>query len=136
MILGGLAALSRLDNSPSLLLRANEIAQATISTLADAHGILHEACEPHCGADGTQFKGVFVRNLRILEETNSRNALYEHFILTNADSIWSQSQPPDYHLGEIWAAPFGASDASTQSSALDALVAAISTHKKALTPIQ
>jgi len=130
VILGGLAALSRLDQSPSLLLRANEIAQAAISTLTDAHGILHEACEPHCGADGTQFKGIFVRNLRMLEETNPRNLSYQHFILTNADSIWSQIQPPDYHLGEIWAAPFGGSDASTQSSALDTLVAAIFAQEK------
>ncbi len=130
VILGGLAALSKLDHNPSLLLQANQIAQAAISTLTDAHGILHEPCEPHCGVDGTQFKGIFVRNLRVLDETDPRSAPYKHFILTNADSIWSQVQPPDYHLGEIWASPFGGSDASTQSSALDTLVAAIFTQER------
>lgn len=130
VILGGLAALSKLDHRSSLLLQANEIAQAAISTLTDGQGILHETCEPHCGADGTQFKGIFVRNLRMLDEADAHRASYEHFILANADSIWSQTQPPDYHLGEIWAPPFGRSDASTQSSALDTLVAAIFIHEK------
>lgn len=129
VILGGLAALSKLDHSSSLLFRANQIAQAAVSTLTDAHGILHEPCEPNCGEDGTQFKGIFVRNLRVLDETDPRSAPYGHFIQANADSIWSQVHPPDYHLGEIWAPPFGGSNASTQSSALDTLVAAISLRK-------
>ncbi len=124
VILGGLAAMSNIDNKPSLLLRAKEIAQAAISNLTDAQGILHETCEPHCGADGTQFKGIFVRNLRILYGKDHQGSLYQHFIRTNADSIWSQTHPPDYSLGEGWSAPFGATDASTQSSALDTLVAA------------
>lgn len=127
VILGGLAALSKLDRSTSLLRTANNIAQATISTLTDAQGILHDTCEPHCGADGTQFKGIFVRNVRILDRTDPGKTIYKSFIQANADSIWSQTQAPDFLLGEVWAAPFGAADASTQSSALDALVAAIYT---------
>jgi predicted alpha-1,6-mannanase (GH76 family) len=125
VLLGGLAALSKIDRNPSLLRTANGIAQATISTMTDSQGILHEACEPHCGADGTQFKGVFVRNLRMLDRADPGKTAYKSFIQTNADSIWSQAQAPDFHLGEVWAAPFGATDASTQSSALDVLVAAI-----------
>jgi predicted alpha-1,6-mannanase (GH76 family) len=130
VIIGGLAALSKFARSPSILFRANKIAQATISTLTDDRGILHETCEPQCGADGTQFKGVFVRNLRLLDMTDPRGTPYKSFILDNADSIWSQVHAPDYRLGQIWSSPFGEADASTQSSALDALVAAIFTQER------
>jgi predicted alpha-1,6-mannanase (GH76 family) len=124
VILGGLAALSRVDHSSPPLAMANKIAQAAISNLSDTQGILHDSCEPHCGADGTQFKGIFIRNLRELGEVGAQGFPSRQFILTNARSIWSQVQPPDYHLGEVWGPPFGATDASTQGSALDTLVAA------------
>lgn len=123
-LLGGLAALSRLERNPSPLAMANKIAQAAISNLSDTQGILHDVCEPHCGADGTQFKGVFVRNLRELCRAGPQGSSFGQFILTNARSIWSQVQQPDYNLGEVWSPPFGATDASTQGSALYTLVAA------------
>jgi predicted alpha-1,6-mannanase (GH76 family) len=128
VILGGLAVLHQANHDPSTLAEAKAIAEAAISKLTDAQGILHESCEPKCGADGTQFKGIFVRNLRALSEVDPRPR-YSAFVLTNADSIWSQTHPPDYHLGEAWAAPYGAADASTQSSAIDALVAAAQISK-------
>jgi len=123
VILGGLAALYKADHNSSLLVEANGIAEAVLSNLTDSQGILHDTCEPKCSADGTQFKGIFVRNLRALDEISPRPR-YRSFVMTNADSIWSQTREPDYHLGEAWAAPFGNADASTQSSALDALVTA------------
>jgi predicted alpha-1,6-mannanase (GH76 family) len=140
VILGGLAALDRanlrqsnlnrsMKPDASTLAEARTIAEAALSKLTDAQGILHDSCEPKCGADGTQFKGIFVRNLRALNEI-APQPRYGSFILTNADSIWTQTHPPDYHLGEVWAAPYGAADASSQSSALDALVAAIQLSKK------
>jgi predicted alpha-1,6-mannanase (GH76 family) len=124
VILGGLNALSRVDHSAAHLAMANRIAQAAISNLTDKQGVLHDSCEPHCGADGTQFKGIFVRNLRELNDAGPPGSLFSQFILTNARSIWRQVQPPDYHLGEVWGPPFGETDASTQGSAVDALVAA------------
>ena len=124
VILGGLTALARVDHNVSPLAMANEIARAAISNLSDTNGVLHDACEPHCGADGTQFKGIFVRNLRALAQAGPQTGPFSKFILTNARSIWAQVQPPDYHLGEVWSPPFGPTDASTQGSALDALVAA------------
>lgn len=152
VILGGLAAMSRADHDSSVLPLANSIARATLSNLTDSQGILHDSCEPRCGADGTQFKGIFVRNLRVLNEASPQGSLYRQFILTNASSIWSQAQPPDYHLGEVWAPPgepapsaestqptpatqprrpmLSSPDASTQSSALDTLVAAAFVSKK------
>ncbi len=128
VVLGGLTALYRADRDSSLLHEANTIAEAALSNLTDPQGILHDSCEPKCGADATQFKGIFVRNLRALNEA-SPQARYSSFVLTNAASIWSQTHPPEYHLGEVWTAPFGTADASTQSSALDVLVTAAQISK-------
>ena len=129
VILGGLTALHRANYDPATLTQARAIAEAAIAHLTDVQGILHDSCEPKCGADGTQFKGIFVRNLRALDAADPQ-AQYSRFVVTNADSIWSQTHPPDYHLGEVWTAPFGAADASSQSSALDALVAAAQMSRK------
>jgi len=137
VIVGGLARLSisskvssKAASDPALLAQADEIAKAAISHITDPQGILHDPCEPKCGADGTQFKGIFARNLRILNETQPSQS-YEHFLLTNADSVWSQATPGNSHLGPVWTSPFGDADASTQSSALDLLVAAAATSKAA-----
>ena len=129
VILGGLTALHAANHDAAVLVEANSIAEAAISSLSDTQGILHDTCEPKCGADGTQFKGIFVRNLRTLDEA-SKKPRYRSFVLANAASIWSQTHAPDYHLGEVWAAPFAASDASTQSSAIDALVTAAQMSKR------
>ena len=138
VIIGGLTELYKADHDSALLSEAQVIATATLAspTLIDKRGILHEPCEPNCGGDGSQFKGIFVRNLLSLDEV-ARRPQYENFIDTNATSIWAGTQPPDYHLGLIWAAPYGEANASTQSSALDVLVAAtaISKHgKQGFTP--
>jgi predicted alpha-1,6-mannanase (GH76 family) len=125
VILGGLAELHRATGDASLLAAAQSIASAVLSdtTLLNKDGILHEPCEPKCGGDGTQFKGIFVRNLGELDEA-APNAAYERFLRANADSIWAGAHGPDYHFGLSWAAPSADANASTQSSAADALVAA------------
>lgn len=133
VILGGLAELYRVRHDRKLLDMARSIAGAAISApaLVDARGILHESCEPKCGGDGPQFKGIFARNLEALDEVFPAPA-YSGFIATNAGSVWSGAQPPDYRLGLIWSTPYGASDAnaSTQSSALDVLVAAFASSSR------
>jgi len=128
VILGALAELYRANHDRSLLKEAQSIADASLSNpaLVDRNGVLHEPCEPNCGADGTQFKGIFIRNLSDLDRI-ARNSQYENFISKNADSIWAGARPPSYHLGLIWSAPYGTANASTQSSAADALVAALRT---------
>lgn len=127
VILGGLAELFRINHDSQLLTSARTITEAALSAprLIDEKGILHDTCEPNCGADGSQFKGIFARNLRSLDVVSPLPE-YKRFVTTNADSIWSGAHPPDYHLGLIWAPPFGPADASTQSSAADLLVAASS----------
>jgi hypothetical protein len=93
-------------------------------SLGDSDGILHDSCEPaRCGADAPQFKGIFVRNLVALYAASPRPA-YKSFVETNADAIWDKSRGPDGRLGLVWSGPFGGDNASSQSSALDALIGA------------
>ncbi len=123
VVLGGLVELYQADNDPILPVMAQAIAGATLSNLTDSKGILHDTCEPTCGADGVQFKGIFVRNLMALNDAFS-NSRYKTFVDVNADSIWSNSQGPNYEFGQVWSGPFTSGNAGTQSSALDVLVAA------------
>lgn len=123
VILGGLAEYSSFHHDPSVLTRAAQIANSAITHLTDANGILHDPCEPNCGADGPQFKGVFARNLMRLYRTAPSTA-YLSFANKNADSIWKTDQGAKYSFGLIWSGPFDSADAARQSSALDAIVAA------------
>jgi predicted alpha-1,6-mannanase (GH76 family) len=125
VILGGLTALSEANHDPLLMDVADRIAQATISSrsLTDGHMILHEPCEPNCGSDGSQFKGIFVRNLMELNDLHT-SPVAKNFVFTNAESVWREVKGPKYQLPLDWAHAGGLPDASTQSSALDVLVAA------------
>src|SRR5262249_40647350 len=123
VILGGLAELYQQWPEPSLLETARAIASATTSLLADGNGILHEPCEPDCNRDRTQFKGIFVRNLTDLNAV-SPDAQYVDFITANAESIWNEDQGSNYRFGLVWSGHFDTADATRQTSALDALIAA------------
>ncbi|KAH7323481.1 glycoside hydrolase family 76 protein [Rhexocercosporidium sp. MPI-PUGE-AT-0058] len=124
VILGGLVELNKAAPNPSYLSKANSIAKAAIKALS-TDGVLHDPCEPNCGADGNQFKGIFMRNLQILQAASPDNA-YLDFFASNAASIWNKDRSKTGNeLGVDWDGPFIApATASTQSSALDALVAA------------
>jgi predicted alpha-1,6-mannanase (GH76 family) len=126
VVLGGLAELYGQTHDAKMLEEANAIAEGTLSNpdLVDKQGILHEPCEPDCGADGTQFKGIFVRNLAWLDEISEVKS-YKDFVLRNADSVWEGMKPPKREIGTRWSPPYGKADASTQSSGVDALVAAV-----------
>ena len=123
VVLGGLAEMSKLNHDPSLSQTAQKIAAAATSKLVDSNGVMHDPCEPNCGADGVQFKGIFVRNLRALAEADPQPA-YRAFVMTNANAVWAHSQGPNFQLGQVWSGPFDAGNAASQSSALDAIVAA------------
>jgi predicted alpha-1,6-mannanase (GH76 family) len=127
VILGGLTELSQLHHKKDSLHHANEIADAAITHLTDSHGILHDACEPNCGGgDVPQFKGIFVRNLGLLQQ-RSPHPQYANFIQTNAASILAH-QDADHAIGLDWSTPTTTATAATQTSALDAIVAALSLH--------
>lgn len=124
VILGGLVELNKAAPNASLLTTAGTIAQAAIANLTDSNQIIHEACEPDCAPDGTQFKGIFMRNLAMLQQA-APNDLYVQVIQANADSIWANDNENN-ELSIDWAGPFDdPANASTQSSAMDALIAAI-----------
>ncbi len=129
VILGGLAELARSGHRRANLHAATRIADAAILKLTDADGILHDACERGCGADGTQFKGIFLRNLALLNQMHPERR-YRQFIVRNAVSILAKDQEPDHSFGPVWSGPPGNADASTQSSALDALVAALQVEQE------
>ncbi len=147
VILGGLSDLYSITGDYNYLRRAEEIAIAAMNQLVDEGGVLVEPCESTsqgCGDDGTQFKGIFVRYLSYAYSTvirvakspqstamRSEDARFlsscESFFVRQAQSIWSNNRDGSNNtFGVHWAGPFTGADASTQSSALDALVAAVS----------
>ena len=124
VVLGGLTELSRLLGQAGVLKEAGQIADAAIKKLADSNSVLHEPCEPKCGEDGAQFKGIFIRNLALLQASTA-NPLYARFITANADSLLKNAQAPDHSYGIVWSGPPAVSTAVSQTSAIDALVAAL-----------
>lgn len=104
---------------------ARAIAKAALDTFSDDNGILHESNEPHCNQDQEQFKGIFMRHLAALHQV-SPDTLYKKFTLDNARSIRQNARDPETgQIGLVWSGPFDSGNAARQSSALDALNAAI-----------
>lgn len=130
VILGGLIALNKVAPDSSLPATAKAIANAAMGKLTDSNGVLHDTCEPKCDGDAVQFKGIFVRNLMALNDAFP-DAKYRSFVETNANSIWQKTQGPNHQFGLIWSGPFDSGNAASQTSALDALVAAakVERHK-------
>jgi predicted alpha-1,6-mannanase (GH76 family) len=139
VILGGLAALYQITGDRAYLEQGESIADAALRELAGPPGpagqpgpagepgILAEP-DPAAAAgskgDHTQFKGIFVRYLGDFCRPSPRPA-YRAFILANARSLWDNARNAGNEFGLLWAGPFDRADASRQSSALDALNAAI-----------
>ncbi|KAH7150035.1 glycoside hydrolase [Dactylonectria estremocensis] len=129
VILGGLVELYLATGHKFYLVSAAKIAKAAINGLTNDGGILVETddCETsssHCGTDGQQFKGVFIRNLRYLHAVAPQDS-FKSFILKNADSIWKNDRDSSNRLGVAWAGPYVDATGPSHSSALDAIVAAI-----------
>ena len=128
VLLGGLTALYDAGRPPDLLPVATRIATAAITRLADPDGILHDPCEPNCGEDGVQFKGIFARNLAQLQAA-APNPAFRRFLTTNADSLWQNARTPENRFSTVWSGPPRSDNAGAQASALDALTAAALTSK-------
>jgi predicted alpha-1,6-mannanase (GH76 family) len=131
VILGGLAALHEISGDRGYLEQGEVIADAVLAQLvsppsANPPGILTEPGEATVAprGDHTQFKGIFVRYLYDFCRQSPRPA-YRSFILANARSIWDNARNADNQFGLRWGGPFDRADASRQSSALDALNAAV-----------
>jgi predicted alpha-1,6-mannanase (GH76 family) len=116
----------------AFLQQGEVIANAVLDKLvtpASAHppGILIEPCERAsggCDGDQTQFKGIFIRYLYEFW-LQSRQPAYRTFILANARSVWDNNTNASHQFGLRWTGPFDQADAARQSSALDALNAAV-----------
>ncbi len=125
IILSALIELSKELNEPELLVLAEKIANATIKNSIYENSILKEPNEPNLNGDASQFKGIFMRHLAYLYEVTKKEN-YKTFILKNAESIWLNARKVNTNeIGAIWTGPFDKADASRQSSALDALNAAM-----------
>jgi hypothetical protein len=123
VLVGGLVELAAATGDPSLLDQASAIAHATMTMMVDANGTLKEA---PCGGDiCTQFKGVFMRNVAALyraRPTTEAQAFMRH----QSDQLWMGSvKNAQNQFGYEWDVPFDKATASRQSSAEDALVAAV-----------
>jgi predicted alpha-1,6-mannanase (GH76 family) len=124
VILGGLVAMFNITQDKTYLDTASKIANAAIKNLS-SNGTLQESCEPtnDCNTDQTRFKGIFIRNLAYLA-TATQDQVFKDYIANNAQSIWELDRS-EAALGLKWGGPFDTQDASRQSSAVDALIAAI-----------
>jgi predicted alpha-1,6-mannanase (GH76 family) len=129
VILTGLVGLGRLDSDSGALLLAERIAHAASLQLVDAHGILHDPCEPNCGEDGVQFKGILIRNLVTLEKT-APSPWISVLLNRNAVSVWNDARTEDGHFSEDWAGPALDSGTGSLISALDAITAPLSLQRK------
>jgi predicted alpha-1,6-mannanase (GH76 family) len=126
VVLGGLVELNKASPNQAYLDSAQSIALAAISALTDDNHVLHDPCEPNCAPDATQFKGIFIRNLLMLQNAAPQDE-YVQVIEACANSIWANDRNEYGQLSVDWAGPFiDPVNASTHSSAMDALVAAIS----------
>lgn len=140
VIIGALVELHRASASPApddaYLTLATNIAIAALDQLSDDNGVIHDGCEfapEGCGPDASQFKGIFMRNLQLLHGVAPDDA-FKRAIYRNAESIWTYNREGGCEgygaegalFSVNWAGSFiMPANASTQSSALDALIAAV-----------
>jgi len=128
VILAGLAQLYQATGNRSLLSAAERIATAAIGQLSPG-GILAEPCERgSCAArldTNTQsFKGIFVRDLKVLAVT-AGTPRFNSFFRAQTQSIEAHDTSGHHELGMFWAGPVSRVSSSSQASALDALVASV-----------
>jgi predicted alpha-1,6-mannanase (GH76 family) len=142
VILGGLVDLYNATQEQEYLSTARTIASSAMRLLVNDQGVLIEPCESSsggCGEAGPQFKGIFARYLSYFYGSQKQISLSgitsrdvpsflsscETFFATQSYSIWNNDRDVLRNaLGLHWAGPYIDADASTQSSALDALNAA------------
>jgi len=135
VILGALTEPSAATSQPLYLSLAHTIAIAALKNLTSiTHPtspdlILHDPCEPTCGPVGSQFKGIFARNLATLQSTSPTD-LYAEFLMKNAEAVWQNRNGTGNALGQVWGAGGSVErdedgDASAQCSGIDVLAGAL-----------
>ena len=124
VLIGGLTELYKVTGDPAYLSQANALASASLASLVNRAGVLHEPHEDRGlhGEDVAQFKGIFIRYLAELYEVTGNLALRD-FLLANARSVWSQDRNANDQFGGRWGGPIDSLDAARQSSALSVFTA-------------
>jgi len=142
VLLSGLAYLTVAKGDPSYAAKARTIADTAIAYFDSGNGVMFERgcggvgkCN---GADGKQFKGVFIRHLayalKVLAATAAdpvaTSAKYTAWVVTQAQSILamdSQADGEGLAFGQLWQGPFAVDDTPwvSQAAALDALLATL-----------
>jgi predicted alpha-1,6-mannanase (GH76 family) len=123
--LAGLLELSKATGDGSLLTTARNLANAS-STAASLNpgGILREPCETgDCGADGPSFKGIYARDLGVLNSFLADHP-FTGYLQRNANSAYTADRNPFDGYGLRWSGPLDVFDAARQHSAVDLLNAA------------
>ena len=123
VILLGLTGFSELMQQPDARALATRIALAANAQLTDSHRVLHDPCEPQCGADGVQFKGIFFRDLLPLL-ASAPSPVLAGLIEVNADSVWNHARTGENQFSTNWAGPPTNDGTGSLISALDVLNAA------------
>ena len=117
VVLGGLATLFEATGDVGLLDAAHLIASGTVNKGAPyvtAEGILQECGSIH-DRDGALFKGIFIRNLRMLVDACNSSAARPHdkaqaqrysaFIQKNFESMTAHARTPDGLYSAYWQGP-------------------------------
>jgi predicted alpha-1,6-mannanase (GH76 family) len=127
VILGALVELNTAQPNKEYLDYATNIAYSAIANMVDNNGVLTEPGfngNPNMGGDLPQFKGIFIRNLQILQDATG-NKDFAEFIKKNADSIWSNDRSADNGtFGTVWDHYYGQLLPQGHGSALATIVAA------------
>ena len=127
VVLTGLVNLHSITKRAHYLESAHNLANAAIKHMVSDDGILKEInCEPNdCNSDAEQFKGIFMRHLRVLNEYSPKDA-YSQFMNENVTSILNNSMSNGNRLpGVSWSIPSEKTNAATVSSALDSFNAVL-----------
>ena len=130
VLLTGLVGFNKLAQDATGFQRAELIAKAVTQHLTDESGVIHDPCEPNCGADGVQFKGILMRNLSALLAVSPSPDL-STLMVQNAESVWTRARTPANQFSVNWAGPPADNGTGSLISALDSLVVALSLNNPA-----
>jgi predicted alpha-1,6-mannanase (GH76 family) len=121
VLIGGLVELSDATHDSSLLATAKAVADAVIdSRRLSPRGILREPCESSsCDQDASMFKGIFIENLKLLDDTDP-DPDYADYMRRNAAAVWNSDRRGS-EFGLHWNGPFDHVGVGRQAAALDAL---------------
>jgi predicted alpha-1,6-mannanase (GH76 family) len=124
IILGALKDLYTITSDTAYILEAKKIAYSSIRRYSNSLGVLTEPGKVTGGVDKNQFKGIFVRNLAVLN-TVLHDDTIKAFILHNADYAWSHARDANNYFDFYWSGPYTEWSGSAQGSVMDLMNAAL-----------